>query len=390
MASKNLIAELKSLAGKNQGTLTANNPAKPTGLGAIGSAISNAVGAVQNSGANTGLVNSIGSTVSNAIQPTASNPQASANTPYMNAFGGVEQRFINSANAQTEAANKRKDTYMQSVEDQYDKWVAGQNELRDAYLKNMTERQTRDTEKARANYDNTARQNYINYMRAQKQLPEQLRQLGINGGASESSLIRLGTNYNTNVANNEMARAQALDNIASQYTDIINEYEMQYRQAILARDDAKATQLAEYLNAWSKELSDIEAEKNNAINNAYASALENDISYGERQADKEREQRWRDEDLAREAQYRKEDQALAKEQTQYERNRYAQEYKDSQLEKKLEQYAAGLARYQSEDTLKKMAENIKKDKNWAKDPFKYGKVQAINARIGEIRAANKK
>ena len=362
MASNNLIAELKAL-NKNQGTTTASNPAKPSGIGAV---LSNAL-------------STVGNTAAKAVQTAAGNPQASGNTPYMNAFGGIEQRLVNSANAQAEAANQRKDTYMQNVENQYDKWVAGQNELRDAYLKNMNERQTRDTEKARANYDNTARQNYINYMQAQKQLPAQLRQLGINGGASESSLIRLGTNYNTNVANNEMARAQALDNIANQYTDLINEYETQYRQAILARDDAKATQLGEYLNAWSKELSDIEAEKNNAINNAYASAIENDISYGERQAE-----------IARAAQERAEDLAISKEQTAYERNRYAQEYKDTQQAKKLEQYAAGLARYQSEDTLKKMANNIKKDKDWAKDPFKYGKVQAINARIGEIKAANKK
>ena len=190
-----------------------------------------------------------------------------------------------------------------------------------------------------AQYDNTARQNYVNYMRAQRNLPEQLNALGIRGGASESSLIRMGANYGTNVANNEMARAQALDAIQQQYADAIQDYEMQYKQALLSRDDAKANQIASYLDSWNKELSDISAGKNEALTNAYVTALQNDI-----------------------------------------------ERSDTVQSKKLEQYAAGLSAYTKVDTLQKMIKKIKKDKNWASNPYKDGKVQAIRARIGEIKA----
>lgn len=271
---------------------------------------------------------------------------ATNNNAYYDAYKKSVQQIKDNYNAQEKAATKRKDAYMKTLEANDASWRQGQSELRDAYLQNMATKEADARKTSNAQYDNSSRQNYVNYMRAQKNLPEQLNNLGIRGGAAESSLIRMGTNYGTNVANNEMARAQALDSISQQYADAINEYEQQYRAALLSRDDTKANQIASYLDSWNKELADIQAGKNEALSTAYVNALTNDIQRRDTQT----------------------------------------QYKDTQKAKKLEQYAAGLARYTSVDTLKRMIKAIKKDKKWASDPFKYGKVQAINARIGEIRA----
>ena len=95
---------------------------------------------------------------------------------------------------------------------------------RDNDFKTMQTTRDEDIAKSNAGYDNTARQNYVNYMQAQKRLPNELNALGIRGGASESSLIRLGTNYGSNVAANESARQGALNDIRSAYAKQVADY----------------------------------------------------------------------------------------------------------------------------------------------------------------------
>lgn len=120
--------------------------------------------------------------------------------------------------------------------------------LADAYqaqaktdVANMETRRESDLSKSSAGYDNTARQNYINYMQAQKRLPSQLNAMGIRGGASESSLVRLGTNYGTNVATNEGARQSAADSIRNAYAQQIADYNKDLNER-LAQAEATAEQ----------------------------------------------------------------------------------------------------------------------------------------------------
>ena len=57
-----------------------------------------------------------------------------------------------------------------------------------------------------ANYDNSARQAYVQYMQRQRALPSQLQNLGVNGGATESGLLNLYNNYGSSHAANEQQR----------------------------------------------------------------------------------------------------------------------------------------------------------------------------------------
>ena len=128
--------------------------------------------------------------------------------------------------------------------------------LADAYqaqaktdVANMESRRDTDLTKSNAGYDNTARQNYINYMQAQKRLPSQLNALGIRGGASESSLLRLGTNYGTNVANNETARTAAANDIRNAYAQQIADYNKDLNERLA---QAQATAEQNQIN-WERE-----------------------------------------------------------------------------------------------------------------------------------------
>ena len=84
--------------------------------------------------------------------------------------------------------------------DIYNQYAQQQQALRDSYQNQLSQNKQSDEAIVNSQYDNSAKQNYINYMQNRKQLPGALNSLNVNGGASESSLIRLGTNYGNTTA----------------------------------------------------------------------------------------------------------------------------------------------------------------------------------------------
>jgi len=112
--------------------------------------------------------------------------------------------------------------------DMYKDYQKQQNSIRNAYRKQLESDRAAAESSSNAEYDNTARQNYINYMQAQKRLPSELNALGIRGGASESSALRLGTNYGSNVASNEAARNATLASLRQQYADKLAQYDEEW------------------------------------------------------------------------------------------------------------------------------------------------------------------
>lgn len=280
--------------------------------------------------------------VASAIQPTLFQALA----------GTIGQQAQQVAEAQP-SAQKSSTPYL-DVAKAYEQRARENLATQEAAMQNQLSASKNSTN---ASYDTAAAGNYINYMKQQNSLPEQLARQGINGGASESALTRVANNYALNQGNTTASRLAALGQLDSAYnTNLAN-----LRQA---------------------------AEENIMNNNL--SLQQAQIAYEDTLAQRAAEEARYREEVQRAAQERAEDLALQREQTAYERQTAEQQYKDAQKSKMVEQYAAGLAKYTSVDTLEKMAKNIKKDKNWSKDPTKYGKVQAINARIGEIKAANKK
>ena len=135
------------------------------------------------------------------------------------------------------------------MKDAREEYRKSQSELRDAYRKQMETELNDNLTKSNQEYDASGRQNYINYMQAQKRLPDELNALGIRGGASESSLIRLGTNYGSNVASNESARQGALDAIRQAYAQQVADYNKDLNERLA---QAQATAEQNQIN-WERE-----------------------------------------------------------------------------------------------------------------------------------------
>ena len=118
-----------------------------------------------------------------------------------------------------------------------------------ANVKNLGNTLAQNNATTNANYDNSARQAYVDYMRKQRALPSQLQALGVRGGATESGLLNLYNAYGTEHAANEQQRGADLTSNKQAYDDAI---------AKLAADRSQ------YLMDYEKDLA---AQKQQAINN---------------------------------------------------------------------------------------------------------------------------
>ena len=87
----------------------------------------------------------------------------------------------------------------QDILDKYEEAIAQNNAAQASYFKQQLDL-------ANQQYDDTQRENYINYMMAQKNMPAQLQAQGVNGGMAESTRSALESEYMSNYNQAEIAR----------------------------------------------------------------------------------------------------------------------------------------------------------------------------------------
>ena len=144
-----------------------------------------------------------------------------------------------------------------------------------------------------AAYDDMAREAYINSRQNEMNLPQQLAAQGITGGAAESTLLGLATNYENNLYDNEKSRQNQLASIANSEINAKltadAEIAAMQAQANQAAFDAYLNQIAAqnaynqwafevgqnmYNNDWQKQQAEREWAYNLA-NNAYLMSQQN-------------------------------------------------------------------------------------------------------------------
>lgn len=110
--------------------------------------------------------------------------------------------------------------YMQA----YNQYAAAKEQDLARHTKELDEALAQNNKTTNANYDNNARQAYVDYMRKQRALPSQLQSLGVRGGATESGLLNLYSNYGSSHAANEQQRAADLTKNQLSRDDAYNAY----------------------------------------------------------------------------------------------------------------------------------------------------------------------
>jgi len=96
--------------------------------------------------------------------------------------------------------------------------------------------------------DDNARQAYIASMQSKKVLPQQLASQGINGGATESAMLGLSTNYENNLNNINTNRQNSLLDIDNAVLDLKNSGDLNTVEQTLANNQAALSAYQSMLN----------------------------------------------------------------------------------------------------------------------------------------------
>ena len=148
-------------------------------------------------------------------------------------FGAATLNAIEKKNAEAAAAAKEEaynsgynsamgevDGMIQAAISPIQQMYANMQSQQNAALQNANKL---NQEHINSNYDNSAREYYRLYKTQQKQLPETLSRLGVTGGASENSQLKLLNSYSDNLYKNESARNNQLAGVNADYNNQIAE-----------------------------------------------------------------------------------------------------------------------------------------------------------------------
>lgn len=163
----------------------------------------------------TGSVGSLGTFGVSSTKTAVSNSKKSTETQRKNQnvyniyentqklINDSEQKALADAQAKQEQQLAESKAAYEAQYNAYMSQIQQQAAAQKAYYQKMYDENAANINQ---NYDRSANTAYIQYRQGQKELPEQLSNLGATGGASESANIRLQSEYGTNLANNEYAR----------------------------------------------------------------------------------------------------------------------------------------------------------------------------------------
>lgn len=137
--------------------------------------------------------------------------------------------------------------YMQAYQQYETDRTAQMNASKEALQKTLEQ----NNATTNANYDNSARQAYVDYMRKQRALPSQLQSLGVRGGATESGLLNLYNNYGSSHAANEQQRNADLTSNQNAYEDA---YNTAYQNYLSDLNEQKQTAINNQINEYNNEV----------------------------------------------------------------------------------------------------------------------------------------
>ena len=174
--------------------------------------------------------------------------------------GGDGSEYIQVS--QPKAQNPYEDA-MSDLQDRYDKLSAQQQQANALAVKQGVQRLENQKYGINQAYDDSARQAYIANMQGKKNLPQQLAYSGATGGATETANLGLQTSYENNLANINMNRANALNDIDNAIVELQNNGDLNAVQQALNNSQQA---LATYQNLMANKINYDVAQKENDFN----------------------------------------------------------------------------------------------------------------------------
>jgi hypothetical protein len=187
----------------------------------------------------------------------------------------LAQRKQEAQNAYDRGVNTLNSSYNNQLKSLGNNLTETNNQLLNAY------NQSRSSISADA--EDALRQAYINNMLNQKNLSQQLSAMGLNGGATETTISGMLNNYGNARNNIDTTRNKNLSSLQSNYNNNVSQAKQAYNTALANAESQKTNQLNALSDALSKNqiaaLTDYQSLMQND-NQAYLNMLQNAIANG--------------------------------------------------------------------------------------------------------------
>jgi len=145
--------------------------------------------------------------------------------------------------------NNPYEQYMAEMQQKYDSLnsqIANSNQLA---VNQGVDRLNSQRSNINQGFDENARQAYVSSMQAKNALPQQLASQGINGGATETSMLGLNTNYENNLNSINTNRQNSLLDIDNSIIDLKNSGSLNTAQQTLQNNQAALSAYQNMLNS---------------------------------------------------------------------------------------------------------------------------------------------
>lgn len=175
---------------------------------------------------------------------------ASAYSSLLNAYLNQGRSFADEQYAaQKAAAQNAYDKSMSALNNAYDSQVSNLKNKYDFTVGQLNSSYDNSAGKINANAEDSLRQAYINRMLSQKNLGQQMSALGLNGGATETTLANMLNNYGNARNNIETTRANNLSDLAFTRDNNLAEALQNYNSALANADAQRQAQIMNLENA---------------------------------------------------------------------------------------------------------------------------------------------
>lgn len=174
--------------------------------------------------------------------------QRQAYTALVNAYSTKERDYSEFLKQQREAAQTAYNNGLSSLNNAYNTQLATLSSNLGQTQGRLLNSYNRSKSNINTDAENSLRQAYINHMLSQKNLGQQMSAMGLNGGATETTLANMLNNYGNSRNNIRTTLNNNLSNLENTYNDSLSEALQAYNNAV-ANSDLQRSQYAQQLES---------------------------------------------------------------------------------------------------------------------------------------------
>ena len=196
-----------------------------------------------NTGGNTGVAGTRKSSGSSSNSSNLANAYSQLLAAYK------QNDYSNYLNEMRAAAQNAYDRGMNALNNAYDSQLSSLSDNLNETKNQLANQYNRSRQNITDDAANSLKQAYINRMLSQRNLGQQMSALGLNGGATESTLAGMLNNYGNARNNINTTQNNNLSNLESNYNDNLSQALQAYNSAVANANLQKATQAISLENA---------------------------------------------------------------------------------------------------------------------------------------------